>query len=116
MSCSDLVSVFCIFSLVYIPCYLSKRQQNEEESGRKTDEETTFTGHVQVTLADDNITLQERNDTGRSKVGNKTQDETLSGSPVTSQITAAESAAVSAKGSSMACRGVDLLLCLSNNL
>ncbi|XP_030263419.1 supervillin isoform X2 [Sparus aurata] len=43
------------------------QQQNEEESGRKTDEETTFTGHVQVTLADDNITLQERNDTGRSK-------------------------------------------------
>lgn len=99
------MSVFCIFLLVYIPCYLSKRQQNVEESVRKTDEETRFTGHVQVTLVDDNVTLQETKDTGRSKVGNKTQDETLSGSAVTSQITAAESAAVSAKGSSMACRG-----------
>ncbi|XP_049416405.1 supervillin isoform X2 [Epinephelus fuscoguttatus] len=43
------------------------QQQNEEESVRTMNEETTATGHVQVTLVDGTIKPQEATDTSRSK-------------------------------------------------
>ncbi|XP_044038197.1 supervillin isoform X2 [Siniperca chuatsi] len=43
------------------------QQQNEEESVRKMNEETTAMGHVQVTLEDGTIKLQETANTSRSK-------------------------------------------------
>ncbi|XP_035510487.1 supervillin isoform X6 [Morone saxatilis] len=45
------------------------QQQDEEESGRKTNEETAVVGHVQVTLVDDTVKLQETT-TSRSKEEN----------------------------------------------
>ncbi|XP_051243836.1 supervillin isoform X4 [Dicentrarchus labrax] len=46
------------------------QQQDEKESGRKTNEETAVVGHVQVTLIDDTVTLQETTNTSRSKEEN----------------------------------------------
>ncbi|KAM9345570.1 supervillin isoform 2-T2 [Symphorus nematophorus] len=43
------------------------QQQYEEESVRKMNEETTAMGHVQVTLVDDSIKLQETTNNSRSK-------------------------------------------------
>lgn len=57
--------------MVQVLCDLSKRQQNEEESVRKMNEETPAVGHVQVTLVDDTVKLQETTNTSRSKVRNK---------------------------------------------
>ncbi|KAM3597633.1 uncharacterized protein V6R79_007213 [Siganus canaliculatus] len=42
-----------------------QRQQNEEDGVRKTNEETTATGHVHVTLVDDSTKLQEANHSSR---------------------------------------------------
>lgn len=56
--------------MVYILCYVPKRQ-NEKESASKMNEDSKAVGHVQVTLVDDTIKLQETANTSRSKVRNK---------------------------------------------
>lgn len=50
------------YSHCFISCYLSRRQQKEEEA--------TLVGHVQVTLADDNAKPHETKNGDRSKVRN----------------------------------------------
>nr|XP_046271575.1 supervillin isoform X2 [Scatophagus argus] len=45
------------------------RQQNEEDSVRKMNEETTIMGHVQVTMADDTLKPQETDNTSMSMEG-----------------------------------------------
>lgn len=67
---TDITSPSTFRLKVYILCYLSKRQQNEEDGVRTMNKETTLMGHVQVTLVDDTIKLQETNSTGRRQVRN----------------------------------------------
>ncbi|XP_028454623.1 supervillin isoform X1 [Perca flavescens] len=45
------------------------QKQNEEESVRRMNEETHAMGHIQVTLADDTVKLQETTNTSRIKEG-----------------------------------------------
>ncbi|XP_078125155.1 supervillin isoform X2 [Sander vitreus] len=45
------------------------QKQNEEECVRRMNEETNAMGHIQVTLADDTVKLQETTDTSRIKEG-----------------------------------------------
>lgn len=57
-----------LFSLVYFLCPLPKRQHNEEDVVGAKDKEATLVGHVQVTLSEDPVRVQEENNTSSSKV------------------------------------------------
>lgn len=71
-----------LFSLVYFLCPLPKRQHNEEDVVGPMDKEATLVGHVQVTLSEDPIRVQEANDTSSSKVRSQESSRCNCTSPV----------------------------------